>query len=75
MQYPESSYLRLKNIVGDPEAKPPIPALIPVCPSTWWAWVASGKAPKPIKLSERVTVWRLSDIKVFIEEQSREAGQ
>lgn len=27
-----------------------------------WRWAAKGKFPKPIKLSERITRWRLSDI-------------
>lgn len=38
-----------------------------IASSTWWAWVKEGKAPKGIKLSHRVTVWRASDIQAFIE--------
>lgn len=34
--------------------------------STVWAWVAKEKLPKPIKLSSRVTVWRMSDLQAFI---------
>jgi predicted DNA-binding transcriptional regulator AlpA len=30
--------------------------------SSWWAGVKSGKFPKPIKLGERTTRWRLNDI-------------
>ena len=46
---------------------PDVLKLIPVCKATWWKWVASGKAPQPIKLSPRVTVWREAEIKKFIE--------
>ena len=56
-------WLRLKDIVGDKKAG--IPAIVPVSKSTWWAWVASGKAPQPVKLGERVTVWAESAILAF----------
>lgn len=31
-----------------------------------WRLAKAGKLPAPIKLSERVTVWRASDIEAFI---------
>jgi len=34
--------------------------------STVWLYVKQGKLPKPIKMSERVSVWRVSDIRAFI---------
>ena len=46
---------------------PEVLDVIPVGKSTWWEWVANGKAPKGLKLSERCTVWRLSDIQEFID--------
>lgn len=42
--------------------------IVPVAKSTWWAWCAQGKAPKPIKLSEKTTCWRLSDIIAFVDQ-------
>jgi prophage regulatory protein len=39
---PETGFLRLANIIGDAKASPPIPAIIPVSKSTWWAGVNSG---------------------------------
>jgi prophage regulatory protein len=65
---PEVGYLRLKQIVGDLKAKPPIPAIIPVGKSTWWKWVQEGKAPAPVKLGPRITVWRSVDILMFVEQ-------
>ncbi len=35
---------------------------IPVSKSTWWAGVRDGRFPKPVKLSERTSAWRSSDI-------------
>ena len=40
---------------------------IPVSHSEWWKGVREGRYPKPIKLSERVTCWRESDIRKLIE--------
>ncbi len=56
----ETGYLRLSQIVGDKKAG--IPPIIPVSKSTWWAGVKSGRYPKPVKLSDRCTAWRVSDI-------------
>lgn len=39
-----------------------IPSILPIAKSTFWAGVKTGKYPKPIKLSERVTCWRSEDI-------------
>lgn len=39
---------------------------IPVSRSTWWQWVAEGKAPQPIRLGSRVTAWRAADIAQFL---------
>jgi predicted DNA-binding transcriptional regulator AlpA len=55
-------FLRISQIVGNPKANPPVPALIPVCKSTWWAGVKSGIFPRPIKFGSRTTVWRARDI-------------
>ena len=45
---PETGFLRLPQIVGDSKAQPPVPALIPVSRSTWWAGVKSGRYPQPV---------------------------
>lgn len=60
-------FVRLVQIIGNPKAKPPIPAVIPVSKSTWWAGVKSGRYPQPIRtLGKRITVWKKSDILDFI---------
>ena len=59
-------FLRLRQIIGDPRAVPPIEPLIPVSKSTWWQGVKEGRFPEPIKLSERITVWRASEIHSWI---------
>jgi hypothetical protein len=64
---PETGLVRIKQILGDPNANPPIPPIIPVSKSTWWSGVKSGRFPKPMKLSARTTVWRVEDIRRIIE--------
>jgi len=64
---PETGYVRLHQIVGDPKADPPIPAIIPVSKSTWWAGVKSGRYPHPVKLGPRITCWKVEDIRDLIE--------
>ena len=64
---PEAGYLRLPQIIGDPKADPPIPPLIPVGKSTWWAGVKDGRFPKPVKLTQRTSAWRVEDIRALME--------
>lgn len=63
---PETGYLRLAQILGDPKAEPPIPPIIPVAKSTWWEGVKTGRFPKPVKLGPRITLWRAEDIRDWI---------
>ena len=41
---------------------PKVLSLVPVSRSHWWSGIAAGKFPAGIKLSDRVTVWRSTDI-------------
>lgn len=73
---PETGYIRLPQIIGDRNANPPIPAIIPVSKSTWWAGVQSGRFPRPVKLGPRTTAWRVEDIRDLIETfYSKRGGQ
>lgn len=64
---PETGFLRLHQILGKPKADPPIPALIPVSKSTWWAGIKSGRYPTGVLLSQRCRAWRVEDIRALIE--------
>jgi len=50
---PETGYVRLSTILK----------IIPVSKSTWWAGVKDGRFPPSIKLSPKITVWRVEDIR------------
>lgn len=61
---PETGFIRLPQIIGN--SKTNTPAIIPVCKATWWAGVKSGRYPAAVKLSPRVTVWRIEEIRALI---------
>jgi len=65
-QLPQTGFVRLKQIVGDPKADPPVPPIYPVARSTWWQGVRDGRFPKPVQLSRRVTAWRADDIRALL---------
>lgn len=45
---------------------PTVLAHVPVSRSHWWAGVASGRYPAPVKLSTRCVAWRSADIRALI---------
>ena len=59
-ELPATGFLRLPAIIA-----PHGP--IPVSKSTWWAGIKTGRYPKPVKLSARISAWRVEDIRAFIE--------
>lgn len=71
---PETGYLRLHQIIGNPKANPPVPALIPVGKSTWWEGVRSGRFPQPVRsLGARITAWRVEEIRDLIQRMGEPA--
>ena len=62
---PETGFLRLPQIIGNPKATPPTPPIIPVKKSCWWDGVKTGRFPQPVKLG-RCTMWRVEDIRELI---------
>lgn len=63
--------LRLSQIIGDPWAIPPLPPLIPVRKSTWWAGVRAGRFPKPVKITNRISAWPATEIHELIKSLPR----
>lgn len=54
---PVTGFLRLPQVLS----------IYPVSKSTWWKGVAEGRYPKPVKLGERATAWRVEDILALVE--------
>lgn len=64
-QSQSGAYLRVSDITRNRRTGKT--GLLPITSATWWAWVKSGKAPAPIKLSPGCTVWRHADVLTFAE--------
>ena len=68
---PESGYVRLSQIVGNPKAVPPIPPIFPFSKSTLWKKVKEGTFPKPVKLGPRITAWPVGPLRALIEQSDQ----
>ena len=53
---PELKLLRLPEVLK----------IVPVSRSVWWKGVRSGRFPAGLKLGDRVTCWRASDLEALI---------
>jgi prophage regulatory protein len=49
-----------------------IPNIVPISGATLWREVKAGTFPAPVKLSQRITAWRVADIRAWT--QSRKAA-
>jgi predicted DNA-binding transcriptional regulator AlpA len=67
---PAVAFLKIHQIIGNPKAVPPVPALIPIGRTSFLNGVKSGKYPKPVKLGERSVAWRVDDVRAMIEKMS-----
>jgi len=63
-QLPEAGFLRIWQIVGNKKTN--TPALIPISRTSFLNGVKSGRYPKPVKLGERTTAWKIEDIRALI---------
>lgn len=61
---PETGFVRLPTILQ----------IFPIGKSTWWQGVKDGRFPKPVKLGERTTAWRVEDINALVESYNKKGG-
>jgi len=50
-----------------------IPAIVPFSSATLWRKVKAKTFPAPVKLSDRVTAWRVEDIRAWMRSRSANA--
>ena len=48
------------------KARPERQGLLPMGETTIWDKVRSGEFPTPVKLTERITAWRIEDIEAWM---------
>lgn len=61
---PEVGFLRLSEVLK----------LIPLSKSAWFRGVAEGRFPRPVKLTQRASAYRASDIRHLLERLGRGEG-
>jgi predicted DNA-binding transcriptional regulator AlpA len=66
---PDSAFIREAQLVQSPK-RPDCPAPLPFSGPTLWRKVKAGTFPKPLKLSERITAWKVGDVRSWINTQS-----
>lgn len=54
---PQTGHIRVNQVA----------VFVPFSTSTIWRKVRAGKFPKPVKLSDRITAWRVEDVRNWIE--------
>lgn len=52
-ELPQEGFVRLDQVLE----------VIPVSKSTWFRGIQSGRFPKPVKLGERASAWRVDEIR------------
>lgn len=62
---PDSAFIREAQLVQSPK-RPNSPAPLPFSAPTLWRKVRAGTFPKPHRLSERVTAWKVGDVRAWI---------
>ena len=65
---PDSAFIRESQLVQSPK-RPETPAPLPFSAPTLWRKVKAGTFPKPIRLSDRVTAWKVCDVRAWIASQ------
>lgn len=64
---PDSAFIRESQLVQNPKTTTPAP--LPFSAPTLWRKVKEGTFPRPHKLSERVTAWRVGSIREWMAAQ------
>ena len=66
---PDSAFIRESQLVQSPK-RPGNPAPLPFSAPTLWRKVKNRTFPAPVRLSERVTAWKVGDVRSWIAAQS-----
>ena len=66
---PDSAYIRESQLVQSPK-RPNTPAPLPFSAPTLWRKVKAGTFCKPYKLSERVTAFKVGEVRAWMAAQA-----
>lgn len=66
---PDSAFIRESQLVQSPK-RPETPAPLPFSAPTLWRKVKAGTFPAPVKLSQRVTAWKVGTVRDWMAAQA-----
>lgn len=69
----ERKYITKDGTTRIIKARPARQGLLPMGETTIWDKVRSGDFPQPVKLTERITAWRIEDIQEWMQSKGMEA--
>lgn len=67
----EQKYIRIGGLATTAEKE----GVIPASPATIWRKVKDGTFPKPVKLGERITAWKIEDVNAWLATRHEEAAK
>ena len=62
---PDSAFIREAQLIQSPK-RPGAPAPLPFSSPTLWRKVKAGTFPQPVRLSERITAFRVGDVRAWL---------
>ena len=65
---PDTALIRESNLVQSPK-RPDRPAPLPFRGATLWRKVKAGTFPKPIKLGDKITAFRVGEVRAWLNSQ------
>ena len=60
-----SAFVRESALIGSRRAG--TKGILPFSSPTLWRMVKDGRFPKPVKLGERITAWRVEDVRAWMD--------
>lgn len=62
-QLPSTGYVRQSQLIG---------IVLPFSAATLWRKVKSGDFPAPVKLGDRITAWRVEQVRAWLDQHTDE---
>ena len=66
---PDSAFIRESQLVQSPK-RPHGTAPLPFSAATLWRMAKAGTFPKPIRLAQRVTAWKVGEVRAWLAAQA-----
>ena len=64
---PDDALVRVRQIIGDPNSEPPLPAYLSVSRSKFYALVRDGLLPPPVRLpGSTSSLWHLGSLRAAV---------